>query len=111
MAGTKLEYDHNGKIVSKTPCARQQGTTVNLTNLFTTLPVRHKEFLRNIKKEFAKLVHVLNGYCLISSGVRIMCTNQIGKGKKMTLVSTTGSEQRRDNITCVFGAKQVKILE
>lgn len=107
MAGTKIEYDHNGRILSKTPCARQIGTTVTLTNLFSTLPVRHKEFQRNIKKEFVKLVHVLNGYCLISSSVRINCTNLIGKGKKMTIVSTTGGEQIRDNITCVFGAKQV----
>ena len=51
-----------------------------IQNLFSTLPVRHKEFQRNIKKEFAKMVQVLNSYCLISTGVRITCTNQTGKG-------------------------------
>ena len=58
----------------------QIGTTVMIQNLFSTLPVRHKEFQRNIKKEFAKMVQVLNSYCIISTGVRITCTNQTAKG-------------------------------
>ena len=106
-AATKLEYDHNGKLLSKQPCARDLGTTVSLQNLFSTLPVRHREFLRNIKREFTKLVHVLQGYCLISTGVRITCSNQAEKGKKTIIVTTNGSEQVKDNITCVFGPKQV----
>ena len=106
-AATRLEYDHNGKLLSKNPCARDVGTTVSLQNLFSTLPVRHREFQRNIKREFSKLVHVLQGYCLVSTGVRITCSNQMEKGKKTTIVSTNGSEQVKDNITCVFGPKQV----
>ena len=106
-AATRLEYDHNGRLLSKNPCARDVGTTVSLQNLFSTLPVRHREFLRNIKREFSKLVHVLQGYCLASTGVRITCSNQVEKGKKTTIVSTNGSEQVNDNITCVFGPKQV----
>lgn len=107
---TRLEYDHNGKLLSKNPCARDGGTTVSLENLFSTLPVRHREFLRNIKREFSKLAHVLQGYCLVSTGVRIMCSNQVEKGKKTTIVSTNGSDQVKDNITCVFGPKQVCVV-
>lgn len=106
-AATKLEYDHNGKLLSKRPCARDIGTTVSLQNLFSSLPVRHREFLRNSEREFTKLVHVLQGYCLISAGVRVTCSNQGDKGRKTMIVSTTGSEQVKDNITCVFGPKQV----
>ena len=106
-AATRLEYDHNGRLLSKNHCARDVGTTVSLQNLFSTLPVRHREFLRNIKREFTKLVHVLQGYCLISTGVRITCSNQAEKGKKTIIVSTNGSEQVKDNVTCVFGPKQV----
>ena len=106
-AATRLEYDHNGKLISKTFCARDLGTSVSLENLFSTLPVRHREFLRNIKREFTKLVHVLQAYCLISTGVRIACSDQLEKGKKTTIVSTNGSKQVKDNITCVFGPKQV----
>ena len=48
--GTRLVFDHNGKIVQKTPYPRPRGTTVSVQQLFYTLPVRHKEFQRNIKK-------------------------------------------------------------
>uniref|UniRef100_A0A8V8TQR6 PMS1 homolog 2, mismatch repair system component n=1 Tax=Homo sapiens TaxID=9606 RepID=A0A8V8TQR6_HUMAN len=43
-------FDHNGKIIQKTPYPRPRGTTVSVQQLFSTLPVRHKEFQRNIKK-------------------------------------------------------------
>ncbi|XP_013418832.1 mismatch repair endonuclease PMS2-like [Lingula anatina] len=108
--GTKLEYDHNGKLINQTPCARQQGTTVCLSQLFSTLPVRHKEFQRNLKKEFSKMVQVLNSYCIVATGVRISCTNVTEKGKKSTVISTNGNPGMRENITNVFGAKQLNTL-
>jgi hypothetical protein len=51
--------------VGVTRAARSPGTTLTLLNLFATMPVRQKEFQRNIKKEFARLCHVLNAYCLV----------------------------------------------
>lgn len=50
QVGTKLVFDHKGHLVQRSPQPRQQGTTVSLLQLFATLPVRHKEFQRNIKK-------------------------------------------------------------
>ncbi|XP_059555246.1 mismatch repair endonuclease PMS2 isoform X4 [Myotis daubentonii] len=108
--GTRLVFDHNGKITQKTPFPRPRGTTVSVQQLFYTLPVRHKEFQRNIKKEFAKMVHVLHAYCIISSGVRVSCTNQVGQGKRQPVVGTSGSSSIRDNIGSVFGQKQVSRL-
>uniref|UniRef100_A0A8B9M6M1 PMS1 homolog 2, mismatch repair system component n=1 Tax=Accipiter nisus TaxID=211598 RepID=A0A8B9M6M1_9AVES len=108
--GTRLVFDHDGKITQKTPFPRQQGTTVNIQQLFYTLPVRHKEFQRNIKKEYAKMVQVLQAYCIVSKGVRINCTNQVGQGKKSSVVSTTGSPSLKENIGAVFGQKQLQNL-
>ncbi|XP_005879477.1 PREDICTED: mismatch repair endonuclease PMS2 [Myotis brandtii] len=108
--GTRLVFDHNGKITQKTPFPRPRGTTVSVQQLFHTLPVRHKEFQRNIKKEFAKMVHVLHAYCIISSGVRVSCTNQVGQGKRQPVVGTSGSSSIRDNIGSVFGQKQLQSL-
>uniref|UniRef100_A0A8C8R9N2 PMS1 homolog 2, mismatch repair system component n=1 Tax=Pelusios castaneus TaxID=367368 RepID=A0A8C8R9N2_9SAUR len=108
--GTRLVFDHSGKIIQKTPYPRQQGTTVNVQQLFYTLPVRHKEFQRNIKKEYAKMVQVLQAYCIISTGVRINCTNQVGPGKKNSVVCTTGSSSLKENIGAVFGQKQLQSL-
>lgn len=50
QVGTKLVFDHKGHLVQRSPHPRQQGSTVSLQQLFYTLPVRHKEFQRNIKK-------------------------------------------------------------
>ena len=56
--GSTVHYDHNGKIVSIERAARTVGTSVILRNIFSTMPVREKEFARNIKKEFARLCQV-----------------------------------------------------
>uniref|UniRef100_A0AAR2LE75 Mismatch repair endonuclease PMS2 n=1 Tax=Pygocentrus nattereri TaxID=42514 RepID=A0AAR2LE75_PYGNA len=108
--GTRLVYDHDGRLVQRAPHPRQQGTTVSLQQLFSTLPVRHKEFQRNIKKEYSKMVHVLQSYCIISTAVRITCTNQIGQGKRNTVLCTSGSHSMRDNIGALFGPKQLQSL-
>ncbi|KAM3917108.1 mismatch repair endonuclease PMS2 isoform 2-T2 [Leptodactylus fuscus] len=109
--GTRLVFDQNGKIVQKSPLPRQQGTTVSVQQLFYTLPVRHKEFLRNTKKEFAKMVQVLQAYCIISTGVRINCTNQVGQGKRTPVVCSSGTSSNvKENIGAVFGQKQLQTL-
>lgn len=109
--GTRLVFDQNGKIIQKSPVPRQQGTTVSIQQLFYTLPVRHKEFQRNTKKEFTKMVQVLQAYCVISTGVRINCTNQVGQGKRTPVVCSSGSSgSMKENIGAVFGQKQLQNL-
>ncbi|KAG8236313.1 hypothetical protein J437_LFUL015940, partial [Ladona fulva] len=105
---TLLQFDSKGIITRKTPCARQVGTTVSLKSLFSGLPVRRKEFLRNLQREFAKMTHLLYAYCLVSTGVRISCTNRNQKkgGHSSVVVATQGGLTVRDNIACVFGHKQ-----
>ncbi|KAL0983918.1 hypothetical protein UPYG_G00134750 [Umbra pygmaea] len=110
QVGTRLVFDHNGHLTQRSPHPRQKGTTVSLGQLFYTLPVRHKEFQRNIKKEYTKMIHVLQSYCIISTGVRISCTNQSGQGKRSTVLCTSGSQSIRDNIGAVFGPKQLQSL-
>ncbi|XP_062298138.1 mismatch repair endonuclease PMS2 [Scomber scombrus] len=110
QVGTKLVFDHKGHLVQQSPHPRQQGTTVSLQQLFYTLPVRHKEFQRNIKKEYTKMIHILQSYCIISTGVRITCSNQTGQGKRSTVLSTSGSQSMRDNIGAIFGPKQLQSL-
>lgn len=86
---------------------------------------RHKEFLRHIKREYARLVALLQAYALIrqdqcscgaahamhfasagcltreawwspcSTGVRIICTNQVGTGTRTTVVNTQCSSSIR----------------
>ena len=36
-----------------------------------------QELLRHVKREFGKLLNLLQAYAIISYGVRIICTNQV----------------------------------
>lgn len=105
----RLEYDRNGLLINRTQCARSIGTTIILEHLFHTLPVRHKEFMKNLKKEFAKLMHVIQCYCLISEGIKLSCWNHVGeKGTKM--MSTNSTNSLKENICEIFGLATVQNL-
>ncbi|KAH8336889.1 hypothetical protein KR059_007622 [Drosophila kikkawai] len=108
--GIKVELDHEGKFKKRSPCARGVGTTVTLSNLFSTLPVRRRDFTRNIKKEFTKMCQILQAYCLVTKGVRILCSNQTPKGAKNVVLQTHGSQDVLANISAIFGARQASDL-
>ncbi|KAH8277682.1 hypothetical protein KR018_003476 [Drosophila ironensis] len=108
--GIKVELDHEGKVKKRSPCARGVGTTVSLSNLFATLPVRRRDFTRNIKKEFTRMCQILQAYCLVTKGVRILCTNQTPKGAKAVVLQTHAAQDVLSNISSIFGARQVADL-
>ncbi|KAH8246603.1 hypothetical protein KR038_010113 [Drosophila bunnanda] len=108
--GIKVDLDHEGKFKKRSPCARGVGTTVTLSNLFATLPVRRRDFTRNIKKEFTKMCQILQAYCLVTKGVRILCSNQTPKGVKTVVLQTHGSQDVLANISAIFGARQTSEL-
>lgn len=105
----RLEYDRNGVLINRTKCARSPGTTVQLEKLFYTLPVRHKEFTRNLKKEFSKLMHVIQCYCLVSEGVKLSCYNTIGD-KATKMMSTHSKNSLKENIIEIFGLAAMQNL-
>ena len=74
--------------------------------------MRHKEFTRNLKREYGKLLTLLQAYALVSSGVRIICSNQSG-GKhaaRATVIHTQGNGSVRQNVATVFGAKTIQAM-
>eukprot|EP00892_Ulva_mutabilis_P000642 jgi/Ulvmu1/10579/UM065_0033.1 len=108
---TKLAFDRNGVLRGREVAARSPGTTVSLKDLFKTMPVRHKAFQKNLKKEYVKLVHILQAYATISAGVRFIATNQVKQAARTTAVSTRNQPSMRDNFVAVFGAKAGVNLE
>uniref|UniRef100_A0A1I8PFE9 MutL C-terminal dimerisation domain-containing protein n=1 Tax=Stomoxys calcitrans TaxID=35570 RepID=A0A1I8PFE9_STOCA len=102
----RIEMDHEGKIISRHPCARTVGTTVTLSNIFEKLPVRRRAFVKNVKKEFNSMCQILQAYCLVCTGVRIKCTNQTPKGNKTVVVQSHGSLDVLSNISAIFGTRQ-----
>ncbi|KAL0127253.1 hypothetical protein PUN28_005508 [Cardiocondyla obscurior] len=105
--GFKLEFDRNGVLIKKEPCAREKGTTVHVRNIFKNLPVRAKEFQKNLKKEYARAIQVLYSYCLVSTGIKITCSNStLGKSPNL-VVATRNTHNVLDNINLVFGKKSL----
>lgn len=48
---------------------------------------------------------------MIAKGVRLLCTNTVGKNSKMVVLRTQGSSSMKDNIITVFGPNTFKCLE
>uniref|UniRef100_A0A0D3F722 DNA mismatch repair protein S5 domain-containing protein n=1 Tax=Oryza barthii TaxID=65489 RepID=A0A0D3F722_9ORYZ len=109
--GTRLEFAHSGVVTGERKMARPVGTAVTVEKLFSTLPVRSKEFSRNIRKEYGKVISLLNAYALIAKGVRLVCTNTVGKNSKSAVLRTQGSSSLKDNIITVFGLNTFKCLQ
>ncbi|KAI4497850.1 hypothetical protein M0802_006966 [Mischocyttarus mexicanus] len=108
--GFKLEFDRNGLLKKKEICAREKGTSVHVRNIFKSLPVRAKEFHKNIKREYARTIQILYSYCLISVDAKITCTNTISGKSSNLIVSTANADSVLNNIITVFGKKSVDHL-
>lgn len=111
VVATHLTYDHKGVLTAERKTARQFGTTVTVKKLFSNLPVRSKEFGRNIRKEYGKLISLLNAYALIAKGVRLICTNTTGKNSRSVVLKTQGNGSLKENIITVFGTSTFSCLE
>jgi DNA mismatch repair protein PMS2 len=78
--GTRLDFEISGKLKGKSVVAAQKGTTVVVEEIFKNLPVRRRELVKNVKREYGKVLGVLNAYACISTGVRFSVSNQPAKG-------------------------------
>ncbi|USP75413.1 hypothetical protein yc1106_02687 [Curvularia clavata] len=108
--GTRLDFELSGKLKGTSVVAAKPGTTVVVETLFHNLPVRRKELEKNIKREYNKVLQLLNAYACISVGVKFSVSNHIPKGKKTVAFATNANTSTRDNISNVYGAKTVAAL-
>ena len=113
-AGTRLEYDAAGAIRSASTAARAVGTTVTVRGIFEPLPVRHKEFRKNARREYGKALAVLQAYALVSVDARLIVSHQpSGKhAKRQTVLHTQGDLEGGvlANVATVFGAATAQSL-
>lgn len=108
--GTRLDFETSGKLKGTSVIATQKGTIVSVENLFQNLPVRRRELERNIKREWGKVISLLNQYACVQTGVKFTVSQQPNKGKRIVLFSTKGNKFTRENIINVFGAKTMAAL-
>lgn len=95
----------------------EPGTSVILGNLFKTVPVRHKEFEKHVRREYARCLQLLQAYALVVPAVKLTVSNQGGGGgggggaqRSVVLQTAGGQADTRACISCVYGAKQVPSL-
>ncbi|KAH7830508.1 DNA mismatch repair protein PMS2 [Monocercomonoides exilis] len=104
MIGTCIQFNHDGSIQSQTKKPRSIGTTATVSALFENLPVRRNEFVKNVKRDYSKLINIMQSYAVAGLGIRISLINQsLNGGKFQELISTNGSHSLIDNIVNVFG--------
>uniref|UniRef100_K3WIM5 MutL C-terminal dimerisation domain-containing protein n=1 Tax=Globisporangium ultimum (strain ATCC 200006 / CBS 805.95 / DAOM BR144) TaxID=431595 RepID=K3WIM5_GLOUD len=109
--GAFLEFDSTGKLTKQTQKARPVGTTIMIEELFKPLAVRHKDFHRNIKKHYAKLLKILQAYAVSSTNVKISVVNVTGKhATRQVVLATQAHQSLGDNIASVFGTKFARTL-
>lgn len=108
--GTRLDFEQSGRLKGTSVVAAKQGTTVVVETLFHNLPVRRKELEKNAKREYSKVLALLNAYACVSVGVKFTVSNLMPKGKKMIAFSTNANSNTRDNISNVYGAKTISAL-
>ncbi|KAL2023999.1 hypothetical protein VTK56DRAFT_234 [Thermocarpiscus australiensis] len=107
---TRLEFETSGRLKSTSVVSGQRGTTVFVEDLFRNLPVRRRELERNIKREWGKVISLLNQYACVQCGIKFTVSQQPTKGKRMVLFSTKGNPTTRENIINVFGVKTMNAL-
>ncbi len=104
--GTRLEFDSNGVIVVQKSVPRSVGTSVLFSDIFRNLPVRQKELLKNLKKEYSKMVHMLQSYAMSAHNVRFNVTNSKSGGKTESVFSIKENASKKNVIMEIFGPKQ-----
>ncbi|KPM35570.1 hypothetical protein AK830_g11004 [Neonectria ditissima] len=108
--GAKLTFEPSGELKGTTVVAAQRGTAVSVEKLFHNLPVRRRELERNIKREWHKVIALLNQYACIQTNLKFGVSQQPTKGKRIHLFSTRGNPTTRENIINIFGAKTMTVL-
>jgi DNA mismatch repair protein PMS2 len=103
--GTRLDFEVSGKLKCTQVVASQKGTTVAVEDLFINLPVRRRELEKNIKREYGKVLGILQAYACVCTQAKVAVSNVMAKGKKVTVFATKSSQNTRENIANVFGAK------
>ncbi|KAJ2689180.1 ATP-binding mismatch repair protein [Coemansia spiralis] len=103
--GMSLEFDQNGELVGRTAVARERGTTVVVSGLFARWPVRLADLKKNSRREYTRLVGLVEQYSIICDGVRITLSNQTARGAPVVSVRTPPQSDRLTRLLGAFGAQ------
>lgn len=106
-SGHTLTFNEEGGILEKRVSPSPKGTTVKITELFRTAPVRRKDFERHYKNEYTKMVNLVQAYALVCP-IKIQVEN-VTKGRKIAAIQSQGATMDK-RIAAVFGVSTLKGL-
>ncbi len=109
-SGFRLEFDGSGELTQCIAAAHPIGTTVSVADVFRNLPVRQEEFEKNIKREYAKVVPLVQSYALACPSVKISMANTMSSGRRQTVFVSSGRGDLKENAGLLFGAKDAQAL-
>lgn len=104
----KMEFRRDGSMVmdSIVSMPRKIGTTVAVLGLLQAVPVRRRDLEQRIQHHRSKLIQLVTGYAIFSTGVRVNLMDISSAGKEKTVLSTTlNSASLQDTVSSVIGAK------
>lgn len=103
----KMEYFSDGTLdlASVSDMDKKVGTTVAVVQLHQQNKVRRRDLVRGIEDQRQKLIKVLQGYAIFSTGVRFQLIDIVGSDcQERILISTGGGAAGlRENISSVLG--------
>ncbi|EME30383.1 DNA mismatch repair protein PMS2 [Galdieria sulphuraria] len=103
--GSCISFDHMGNVIEIETAARERGTTVMVTDLFESFPVRRESQKKATKREITRIVDLIQRFALISNGVRFALSID---GKR--ILKTQGHGSLLDSIAQLFSTMTVASL-
>ncbi|CAG9582517.1 mismatch repair protein [Leishmania major strain Friedlin] len=102
----RISYDHTSH-TSRLEAVRLRdvcGTTVTARHLFKHFPVRHREYVKNCRKQLSKATSTMKQYAVSHPHIRLLMQHQeTPNSAVVTLVSLTGSGDATRSVTEAYG--------
>ncbi|CAF0875032.1 unnamed protein product [Adineta steineri] len=105
--GTKLIFDGEGQVISRTPFPREIGTTVSIRSLFNRFPVRRTELQSHSKREFSQALNIIQSFAIISRQIQFFQVSSSADNHPPShpLLTLTPSSSLKDTLAQIFGQK------
>ncbi|CAC9696036.1 DNA mismatch repair protein PMS1, putative, partial [Plasmodium sp. DRC-Itaito] len=105
-----LKFDKLGRLYHEEPIARLRGTTVSCENIFHNIPIRKKDFIKNIKTQVSDLLLLMQQYAIIYHNIKFVIYNIVtskGCTKNMNLLITNGTDCIKKNFYSIYGKRNI----
>eukprot|EP01022_Parablepharisma_sp_SALTPOND_P004469 TRINITY_DN120354_c2_g1_i1.p1 TRINITY_DN120354_c2_g1~~TRINITY_DN120354_c2_g1_i1.p1 ORF type:complete len:1020 (+),score=78.55 TRINITY_DN120354_c2_g1_i1:605-3664(+) len=101
--GTEVRYDRSGNILCRSEKNRITGTSVKITDLFKSVPVRYNEFRRTHKTQYRAALDLIQEYALSHYKLKFSVSNHHPAKGKQSVFLKGAAENLDQNVELVLG--------